>query len=340
VNYIFDTLYYGVKMENFANIIVNNGGSIKPLIINSNQTNGTGLFNPSVYVDDDKIYINIRHCQYTLYHSENNLYEHPYGPLVYFNPENDITLTTTNYFGELNDNLDLKYVHKVDTSKLDIKPVWEFIGLEDARIVKWDNKFYLCGVRRDTKPNGEGRMELSELEVTNNHVKEVSRFRIPAPHPNDSYCEKNWMPIIDKPFHFLKWSNPVQIVKVDPEKNSCETVFLSNDRHFQIDQRGGGQVIPYKDGYLSLIHETSLYETESGKKNGTYRHRFIHWNKDWVPVRVSPIFNFMNAKIEFAAGLARMKDGSILITFGFQDNAAYILRCPEKVLEDVLNNEY
>ncbi len=45
---------------------------------------------------------------------------------------------------------------------------------ETKTFVKWDGKLYMCGVRRDTKPNGEGRMELSEIV----DGKEVSRFRI------------------------------------------------------------------------------------------------------------------------------------------------------------------
>jgi len=323
-------------MKNFASIVLNNGGAIKPLLIDSNLTNGTGLLNPSVYVDGDRIYVNIRYCQYTLYHAEKNIYEHPYGPLVYFNPENDITLTTTNYFGELNNDLSIKYIHKVDTSLLDVKPIWEFVGLEDARIIKWDNKIYLCGVRRDTKTNGEGRMELSELEVSTYKVKEISRFRIPAPGSNSSYCEKNWMPIIDQPYHFFKWSNPVEIVKVDPVEKSCRTVHLSERAYFNSDLRGGGQVIPYRDGYLTLTHETDLYQSEAGRKDGTYRHRLVYWSKDWNPILVSPIFSFMDAKIEFAAGLA-MLGNDVLITYGFQDNSAYILKCPINVIEEFLN---
>ena len=33
---------------------------------------------------------------------------------------------------------------------MDEKPLWTFIGLEDARMVQWSNKYFLCGVRRDT----------------------------------------------------------------------------------------------------------------------------------------------------------------------------------------------
>jgi predicted GH43/DUF377 family glycosyl hydrolase len=322
-------------MIHFAKVAIDAGGKIKPLIIPSELTNGTGLFNPSIFNDNGKILVNIRHCQYTLYHSELNRFEHTWGPLVYLNPENDVTLTTTNYLGELNEDLSFKYCHKVDTSAFDIKPVWEFVGLEDARIVRWNDKLYISGVRRDVKTNGEGRMELSEIEISESGVKEISRFRIPAPNGDGSYCEKNWMPITDMPYHYLKWCNPVEIVKADPEDRSCVTSFLGNKIFFDRDQRGGGQVIPFEDGYLALIHETNLYSSAQGRKDGTYRHRFIYWSKDWEPIHRSKEFSFMEAKIEFACGLAK-RDNDIFITFGFQDNVAYVLKTDVNVIKEFI----
>jgi predicted GH43/DUF377 family glycosyl hydrolase len=322
-------------MKNFCEVVLNNGGIVKPLLLDSSLTNGTGLFNPSVYVDGNKILVNIRHCQYTLYHSELNLFEHTWGPLVYLNPENDVTLTTTNYLGELNEDLSFKYCHKVDTSALDITPIWEFVGLEDARIVRWNDKLYISGVRRDVKTNGEGRMELSEIEISESGVKEISRFRIPAPNGDGSYCEKNWMPIIDMPYHYLKWCNPVEIVRANPEDKSCVTTFLGTKIFFDRDQRGGGQVIPFEDGYLSLIHETNLYNSAQGRKDGTYRHRFIYWSKNWEPIHRSKEFSFMEAKIEFACGLAK-RNNDIFITFGFQDNAAYVLKTDVNVVKEFI----
>lgn len=323
-------------MKSFARIVLEGNGRLRPLLIDYSLTNGTGLFNPSIFVDGNRTFINIRHCQYTLYHSELNKHEHPYGPLIYFNPENDVTLTTTNFFGELNDDLSIKWIHKIDTSLLDVKPIWEFIGLEDARIVKWQGKLYICGVRRDTTTNGQGRMELSELEIGSDYVKEVSRFRIPAPEPNLSYCEKNWMPIIDQDYSFVKWSNPVEIVKVDPVNKTCVSSFLGNKVMFNKDQRGGGQAIPWQKGYLTLTHETDLYTSEVGKKNATYRHCLIYWDRNWNVVAKSRAFSFMDAKIEFACGLAK-KDNNILITFGFQDNAAFVLECPNNVVKEFMN---
>ena len=187
-------------ITNLVKQVIDNGGSITPLIIPSSETNGTGLMNPSIYNDNGNLLLNLRHVQYTLYHTRGK-FENRYGPLVYLNPENDIKLRTNNFFCNLNDNLVINTYSKIDTSEHDIPPVWEFIGLEDARIVRWDDKLYLCGVRRDVKDNGEGRMELSELSINNTSVKEISRFRIPVPFDNNSYCEKNWMPILDMPYH-------------------------------------------------------------------------------------------------------------------------------------------
>lgn len=320
---------------NFAKHVLEHGGTIKPLIIPPEYTNGTGLCNPSVLVKDNKILVNLRHLQYTLYHSELNNFEHPYGPLVYLHPENDCTLTTTNFLCELNDSLDITYYKKVDTSHLDVPPLWEFVGLEDARLIHWDDKFYLCGVRRDLDTIGTGRMELSELAIEENNVFEISRARIPGPPPDKEYCNKNWMPILNQPYHFVKWTNGTEVVKFDPMGLTTKTVVQKNWIYHPRDMRGGSQVLPFKDGYFCLIHETDLYKSEAGRKDATYRHRFVVWDKDWNIIKVSPEFSFLNTKIEFACGMAKLKN-DYLITFGFQDNAAYILRVNEKIIEDFI----
>ena len=323
---------------NFANYCLDNDGIIKPLVIPSKFTNGTGLFNPSVFVEGNKILVNVRHCQYTLYHSELNNYEHQWGPLLYLNPENDISLTTTNYICNLSENLDVERVIKVNTDHLDKKPLWTFVGLEDCRIVKWDNNYYLSGVRRDVDTKGTGRIELSQIELTDTSAREIRRDRIPAPLPNNSYCEKNWMPILDQPYHYVKWSNPVEVVKYDPIKKTCKIVFLGEpDTTISHNLRGGSQVIPYIDGYLALHHVTYLYKSEQGRKNATYRHQFTYWDRNWKVIKRSKIFDFMGAKIEFSCGMAKYKD-DYLITFGFQDNAAFVLKISENALENFIND--
>lgn len=323
--------------KSFVLEALQNGGVIKPLLIEKNLTNGTGLFNPTVLVDNGRILVNVRHCQYTIYHSEKKKFEHEFGPLVYLNPENDITLTTTNFLCELNNDLDITSVNRIDTSTLDVPPIWEFVGLEDCRLVRWDNKLYVSGVRRDTTPNGVGRMELSEIAYSSaTGAREISRFRIPAPGPDNSYCEKNWMPVLDKPYHYVKWCNPTEVVKVDPVAKTCETVFLGDYTPIPYDFRGGSQVIPFGNNYIALTHNVRLFNSEAGRKDAVYRHEFVVWDKNFNRIKSTDPFNFMGADIEFCAGMAQLGD-RVLITFGFQDNAAYILSVPVSFVEKYIN---
>ena len=323
-------------MNSLAHHALNNGGSIHPLIIPSELTGGTGLMNPSVFIDNGKILVNIRHVNYTFYHSEAKVFQHPWGPLTYLHPENDMHLRTTNYYCELSDQFEIARFNKIDTSKFDTyEPQWDFVGLEDARIFRWDNKLYISGVRRDTTTNGQGRMELSEIQVTPNAVTEVSRFRIPPPKDLNSYCEKNWMPVIDLPYHYVKWSNPTEVVSVNPINKTSKTESLSNSIPLPRDLRGGSQVITLGDYRIAITHEVELFNSEVGRKDALYKHRVIVWDKNWNIVKHTDDFTIMDAHVEFAIGMCEYR-GDILITFGFQDNAAYLLRLSVQAFKDFI----
>jgi len=321
----------------FVQMMLESGGKIAPLVIPSTETGGIALCNPTVLIHNNQILVNLRQLNYVLYHAELNQHEHIWGPLCYLNPENDITLRTTNYICRLNDDLTMKQYLKVDTSSLDVTPLWEFIGLEDCRLMYWEEKLFLCGVRRDTTTNGVGRMELSEIALTDSSATEIARTRMPAPGKNDSYCEKNWMPVINQPYHWVKWTNPTEVVKFNPENKTTETTKLGAYQDYMLkDLRGGSQVIPFDDGYLALTHETDLYKSERGLKDATYRHRFVYWDKNFNPMKFSREFSFMGAKIEFCCGMAEY-NGNLLITFGYQDNAAFIIDVPRNFIYNFIN---
>lgn len=324
-------------MESFTKYALKNGGSIHPLIIPAQLTNGTGLMNPSIYNDNGKLLVNIRHVNYTFYHSEAKLFQHPWGPLTYLHPENDMHLRTENYYCELSDNLEITRFNKIDTSKFDTyEPKWDFVGLEDVRIFRWDGHLYTSGVRRDTTPNGQGRMELCEIVVDDNSVKEITRFRIPPPKDKNSYCEKNWMPILDMPYHYVKWTNPTEVVSVDPIKQDSRTEFLGDPIPMPRDLRGGSQVITLGDYRITITHEVDLFNSEVGRKDAVYRHRFIVWDRNWNIIRHTDDFSMMDGHVEFAVGMCEYQE-HILITFGFQDNAAYLLKVPFKAFVDYIN---
>lgn len=335
-------------MGNLVEKSIKAGGSIHPLIIDSGFTGRSGLMNPSIFIDDDgDILCILRHVNYTLYHSENKqMFPSAWGPLAYLHPEHDRKLKTTNFLCRLDSNLNITNYTQIDTSKLDVTPLWEFVGEEDCRLVKWDGKYYAIGVRRDTTTNGQGRMELSEIELNKKSwtAKEVSRIRIPSPVNQDSYCEKNWVPIIHKPYHFVKWTSPTEIVRTYPELPArCEQVEHKPGAVTNSDQRGGSHVVQWKDHYLSITHEVNLFNNYLKQKDGIYRHRLCIWNKDMTLIGISPNnFSFMDGRIEFCSGAAVLDD-SLLVSFGFQDNAAYVLKIPEnivdKMISEALNND-
>jgi len=309
---------------------------IVPLLLPTEVLKGPASANVSIINVNNKLLINIRNLNYVLYHAENLKNSHSYGPLLYLHPEHDRTLTTYNYLCELDKEYNINAYSLIDTSLLDVKPLWEFIGLEDGRLAYWDNKLFLCGVRRDTTTNGQGRMELSEIQVIDNVAKEIDRTRIPAPGLNDSYCEKNWMPILDQPYIFIKWSNPTEVVKFNKEDNTTSTLTVKNYQNFNTnDLRGGSQLIPYKDYYIAIVHEVYLYQTETDRKDGTYKHRVVLWDKDFNLLKVSPAFSFLNAKIEFCCGLCEYND-KFIVTFGFQDNAAFLCEINKNLMEQLI----
>jgi hypothetical protein len=321
---------------NFAQICFDHGGTIHPLIIPSELNSGLGLMNPSVFIHNDKVLVNLRAVNYTFYHSEKKLFQHPYGPLTYIHPENDNHLRTWNYYLELDENYNISRIDKIDTSKFPEKELWDFVGLEDARLFCWDGKLYTSGVRRDLDTVGTGRMELCEIEVHKDKVVEVSRSRIEPPNNPNSYCEKNWMPFLDLPYHYIKWGNPTEIVKIDPENQTSETVFLGERKDIPRDLRGGSQVISWRDYYVAITHEVDLFQSETDRKDAVYRHRICFWDKNFNLVKWTNDFSIMGGHVEFCVGLAQ-QETDFLMSFGFQDNAAYLLKFPEKVFEGIIN---
>lgn len=292
--------------------------------------------NPSVLVDDGKIMVILRNVNYTFYHSEKKLFQHPYGPLTYLHPEDDLHLRTTNWLLYLDENLEVTKHFKIDTGKFDTyDPLWDFVGLEDVRIVKWHDDFWITGVRRDTTTNGQGRMELSKLKIELDKVTEVERYRIEPPNDPDSYCEKNWMPLSDIPFQYVKWTNPTEIVEVDIKTCTSKTMKLGETKDYKRDIRGGTQVIPFDDGWIALCHEVDLFKSPEGRKDSVYYHRFVVWDKNFDIKAISDDFHMLSAHVEFSVGMTDWKDG-YLITFGFQDNAAFVLYCPKKTILDFI----
>ena len=117
--------------------ILNRGGDIIPLVLPVEDLKAPASANVSCLSIGGKLLINIRNLNYVLYHAEKMKNSHSFGPLVYLHPEADQTLTTYNYLCQLDNDFNIFAWACVDTSELDVPPKWEFVGLEDIRLIWW-----------------------------------------------------------------------------------------------------------------------------------------------------------------------------------------------------------
>ena len=323
---------------NLVEKAVSNGGKLAPLVIPNGLTSGTGLMNPSIFIDqDDEIIVNLRHVNYTLVHAENKqMFPSRYGPLTYLHPEKDHRLVTENYLCRLDSDLQMTDFTRVEMQTLH-EPIWEFVGLEDARLVQWNGEYYLIGVRRDTTTTGVGRMEYSQLTIdkTNWTAKEIHRKRIASPGADDSYCEKNWMPVNDRPYTFVKWTMPTEVAYAPPLENKTHQLYLRHTPPAPKDQRGSSQVIKWGSMYICITHEVDLFKNYLQQKDAIYRHRLVIWDEEFNFAGMSQPFSFLDGRVEFCVGAAKQGD-DLLLSFGFQDNAAFVLRVPKLVVEDLI----
>lgn len=86
-----------------------------------------------------------------------------------------------------------------------------------------------------------------------------------------------------------------------------------------------------------VTHEVDLFKSELNRKDAFYYHRFFLLGPDYEIIKYSDTFNFLTGNIEFATGLA-IKDEEVFITFGFQDNSAFLMKTNIKLIEELLND--
>jgi hypothetical protein len=128
---------------------------------------------------------------------------------------------------------------------------------------------------------------------------------------------------------------PTELVYANPISGECEQVFVRHTMPAPKDQRGSSQVIRWGSMYISITHEVDLFKNYLKQKDAIYRHRLVVWDQELNVVGLSKEFSFLDARVEFCVGAAVHK-GNLLVSFGFQDNAAFVLQVPGAVVEDLI----
>lgn len=327
------------QIRHFVNYCLTGGSHIKYIPTDIHTSNWPGWCNPSIIWDDanQEFKLNLRNVNHLMSNSP-NIWALEHRLLYSVVKEDGRNLKTRNWIGTCKDPFNEDFELKLIKTN-EYTPQWEFQGHEDGRLVLWNDILYSTGVRRDDNTTGRGRMELMRLERNGDGWSQARTIKISGPKQDSTYCEKNWMPIKDIPFHWMRIGNPTTICKAN-ESGDIEDVIIKPHHKCILDQwdmvRGSSQVIPWKDGHIALVHMCEMWWTANDRKVAKYIHAFIEWDKDWNIKRITPTFSFADFDIEFSCGL-EWKDGIFYIPFAIHDNVPFLLMMPEDLMDRFLN---
>ncbi len=322
---------------NLVELALKHGGRLVPITLDPAITQGRPLLNPSVTVyEEDKLLVTLRMTNFMLkpeFSKHRRRHEHE---KISENAENFIS---ENFALLYDSNLELIKYSRISLSPRDSH--WHYQGLEDLRIAVWNNRIYVSGTRRDFQGDGKGRIEIYELSESHDESSWLEKSQIIPSLPQNelSHIEKNWAPISDLPFSFVRWNLPTQLVHVKEIETGVSIIEAKKSAlKFDGELRGGTQVVRWdKKTYLSLVHQSIFSRTYLGVDSLEYQHRLIQWNEKMEAKKISlePL-TFMNGQVEFASGMTRFHD-RLVVSFGFQDSCAYLVDMPQESVRILMN---
>ena len=159
-------------------------------------------------------------------------------------------------------------------------------GIEDIRLIDWNNKWYGFGTVPFSANDGTHAV-MNTFEVTEN-FNIANQRELPTTHK----LEKNWQPIQDWPFKLIYSYKPFMIIDVNTmqytpiQSNKCDIAFS-----------GSSQIVKYMDGYIGIIH------TRNDDNNRQYVHFIVRFDNKMNIIAISPAFSFFGINIEFCTGI-------------------------------------
>lgn len=278
---------------------------------------GWTAMNPSVAKIGDKLMAIIRTVNYTIDPNGRYLIRDTHGEANSTNPIN-----TRNYLVELDDDLQVIHSKEILPPADMPKPLFDLvIGFEDMRLFEHrGNETWISACVREMNQQGWCEQVIARIN-SDNVLDNVQRML-----PTTRVHEKNWMPIRlnGLPNFVYKLG---QLVNPDGKifQNYTPVKFTDN-------MRGSGQVLPYNNGFLAIVH-SARHHSSPGQRS--YEHRFVWMDKNLVPQKITLPFYFNEKAIEFAAGLAFHK-GKLVISYGVRDAAPWIATIDEIDLDRML----
>ena len=199
-------------------------------------------------------------------------------------------------------------------------PAAHITGFEDQRIVSINGDFMVtAGVRCDASPVGHPELWDAKWDLkTGTYLggKKLSK---------GDTIEKNWMPFDGG---YIYHHCPM-VTLVDSDGNNPR--FFPKKTINLAQFRGSAAPIPYKGGYLYVIHEVGV----RGRR--TYVHRFVHIrDKEWNGVRVSrPFFLHGGPCMESCFSINNVDHG-ILMSCAYEDKEVYTITVKNETILKLL----
>lgn len=192
-------------------------------------------------------------------------------------------------------------------------------GFEDSRLFNYDNSLWVTCTVMDMNPYHAPQIGLYRLgdPIANDQHVSMELF-IPLQSPNPKQCEKNWLPFVkDGKMHVLYSCDPFVIYQIDPKTGSVDPVLRKEQEEDFSSFRGSAGPIPFDDGYLVVIHQVAT-DTER-----YYFHRFLFLDNEYNITRISPLFTYKGAQVEYCCGMTLDYSGANLVmTVGIEDREA------------------
>lgn len=276
---------------------------------------GWSLFNPTVLNHGGKLVGLVRSSNYRM---EGNSYLIP--------PSDSNRIRTRQIYIEFGDDLQVASSTLLDDPEY---PRTEFSveGLEDCRLYARGQDLWVSGTIRNFAPlDGRCRIATARLDLQQHALADCAVLEPPG-----AQHEKNWMPIVGQEC-WLYACNTGGYTKlaVQAEDRWALLPTAPAPRLARL-FRGGGQVVPYGDGYLAVIHEVTLLENTR-----SYEHRLVWFDEHLRLRKLSQPFYFRNARqVEFAAGLAVLGE-QVVLSYGHNDRAAWLAVLPRTHVDGLL----
>jgi len=310
-NYIFyvDKLNYQNKIDIPIKL---------PLINNSNKK--WNPLNPSIIKEEQGYILNCRTVNYV--HVNGN----------YTSMDQDKIIRTRNFLIKLDSQLKVIWQKEI-IDDLD-RPRYPklVVGLEDCRLVKYNNKLWFTTTTYDTHEKNIPKMSLavlSNIDTDNNSIKVENLTLLTGPDPNR--CEKNWLPF-NYNNHLLAIYGFHPFTLFDLHDN-C-SVHLTKSSQFDFSGfRGSAGPINFDNGFLTVVHEVIF--THSGR---IYLHRFVWLDQYWNPSKISYLFYFDSKGVEYCSGMCNSHNDSIYLTVGLNDSEAFIYELSKSSINQMLHD--